>query len=296
MADLAFDLEYDGPALAAHEMDVRDLAPALISTADLFQEANRVLYPLQPNLAVNVRATAEGSFLVQLKLIYDSAVDSLGNEPASATANLIEIVVFVGGAITLIRRRFRSKVVEEAEAEAPGLIRVTFEDGSTLEIPRESLALARNLTVQRSLAEVVAPVSREGVEVVRIRRENIVVAEVSKADAPAFAPPSTDPHREVLSSVQKELLLTIHTAGFQTNRWRFYDGASLMWAAIRDETFINAMDSGSLRVGKLDVLRCTVREDVWRDPAGFHREIDVVRVLDVIPYDPPSQPSMEFPA
>lgn len=31
MAELAFELEYDGPALEAHEMGVRELAPALIS-------------------------------------------------------------------------------------------------------------------------------------------------------------------------------------------------------------------------------------------------------------------------
>ena len=42
MAELAFDLEYDGPALASHEMDVKRLAPALFATAELFQEMNRI--------------------------------------------------------------------------------------------------------------------------------------------------------------------------------------------------------------------------------------------------------------
>ena len=81
MAEVAFELEYDGPALAAHEMDVRELAPALISTADLFQEMNRRLHPVAPPLAVTVRATSEGSFYGDDATAVSNLLDMLTADP-----------------------------------------------------------------------------------------------------------------------------------------------------------------------------------------------------------------------
>src|SRR4051812_37846083 len=126
MADLMFDLEYDGPALEAHEMDVRTLAPALLSMSALFQELSRQVYPTDPPLTVNVRATAEGSFLVQLKLIYDSAVETLSSDDATATANLIAILGVAGGLIAYIRHRFRSRITNQEPADSPGVVKITF--------------------------------------------------------------------------------------------------------------------------------------------------------------------------
>lgn len=34
-------IRYDGPALSEHDMDVQDLAPALLALADIIQIANR---------------------------------------------------------------------------------------------------------------------------------------------------------------------------------------------------------------------------------------------------------------
>jgi hypothetical protein len=38
-----FQISYDGPALENNEMDVRDLAPALLAVGDALEEANCVL-------------------------------------------------------------------------------------------------------------------------------------------------------------------------------------------------------------------------------------------------------------
>lgn len=295
VADLTFDLEYDGPALDAHEMDVRELAPALISTADLFQELNRLLYPTAPPLAVNVRATTEGSFLVQLKMVYDSTVATLTSDDTTATVNLLAMLTAVGTLVNLIRRRFRDEPVAQEELpDQPGIFRFTWADGATLEIPLDVLRASENVTIRRSIADVVRPVGRPGVDVVRLRQDTITIAEVRKADAAAFEAPPAPPDREVIHSGERDAYLTIHTAGFETNRWRFSDGQSLMWAPIRDEVFVRELDAGTRRVGKLDVLHCRITEEQWRDTSGFHSEVEVTEVLEVLPYEPPVQGTLNI--
>jgi len=294
MADLAFDLEYDGEALEAHEMDVRDLAPALLSTSALLQEINRQVFPAEPGLTVNVRATSEGSFIVQLRLVYDSAVGILTGDDAAALANLTAILGITGGVITFLRRRFRSPVEEQEPTDAPGMVRVTFEDGTAIEVHESVLRLADSVAVQRNVAEVVRPLTREGVDTVRITRDSVTLASVEKADLPAFEPGASPPDRDVLHSGQRETYLTIHTAGLATGKWRFSDGQALIWAEIQDERFRRELDSGERRVGKLDVLHCRIEEEQWRDPSGFHRSVVVVEVIDVIMYEPSEQGALDL--
>ena len=63
-------LTYDGPALQAHTMDVRTLAPALLAFGDLCEEVGRTLYGPQVNTRVEVRASFRtGSFGVDLSVM-----------------------------------------------------------------------------------------------------------------------------------------------------------------------------------------------------------------------------------
>ena len=54
-AAVHFSIKYDGPALASHQMDVRELAPALIALSDLLEQANKAALPDAPEVRVDVR-------------------------------------------------------------------------------------------------------------------------------------------------------------------------------------------------------------------------------------------------
>jgi len=68
MAESEFGIEYAGPELDAGTMPVRDLAPALLAMGELVAAASLVVYPERPPVALNIKATEPGSFVVRLIL------------------------------------------------------------------------------------------------------------------------------------------------------------------------------------------------------------------------------------
>ena len=62
-------LGFDGEALRNHEMDVKELAPALISFAEMIEEADRVLNNGEHKIDIKVKAFQPGSFEVLLQVL-----------------------------------------------------------------------------------------------------------------------------------------------------------------------------------------------------------------------------------
>lgn len=65
-----FSVKYDGVALDTHEMNVRDLSPALMAMADAIETANQTLFPNAPQIQVSVKGGfKEGSFDIDLSAL-----------------------------------------------------------------------------------------------------------------------------------------------------------------------------------------------------------------------------------
>ena len=68
-----FYVVYDGPALASHEMDVRELAPALLAFSSLFEEANSILNRDRAKITLNVKGSFKvGCFGFELSVVQDT--------------------------------------------------------------------------------------------------------------------------------------------------------------------------------------------------------------------------------
>ena len=65
----SFTVAYDGDSVKNHLMDVRDLAPALLSIGQLFDEANRVLNGDHASIKLQVKALQEGSFEISFEML-----------------------------------------------------------------------------------------------------------------------------------------------------------------------------------------------------------------------------------
>jgi hypothetical protein len=293
LAELAFRLEYDGPALQTPEMSVRDLAPALMATADLFQEVNRVLRPTDPDVSVNIRATSTGSFDINLTLIYLAAVATLTSPEAVATTNLMQILHSTVGLIQFIKRKGRWGVKKVAPVEAdPGAVEVTFGDNASATFPKAVLDLERNISVRRNLSEITKPLHRQGIETVRYQREEIIIGEIDKQDVSAFdaAPEAALPSADQPLESERDALLSIRSLIWEGDKWRFTDGESTFAATISDEAFLEHVRSGE-KFSVFDNLRCRLRQTQWQDESGkIKSTYEIVRVYEHLA--PPDQGSL----
>ncbi len=282
---LDFTIEYNGPALDGHEMDVRDLAPALLSAADLFQTLNRLVHPTDRDVQVNITGTERGSFLVQLKAFYDAYADVALNRGLTATEGLAGLMAVIVGVIRFLAKRGQAGPPTSSIDIEPGQVQLTWADGTVLTIPSDSVRLADNAQVRRPLAAMVRPVGRTGIDSVRIWGDSGIAGEVFKEDLPAFQDSGSLDDREILSDSERETYLTIRIAPFETGlRWRFTDGLGNFTAFVVDPEFNARIDSRQEVFAKGDVLHCTLRVVQWRDDAGGIRsDAEVTRVIEHVP-------------
>jgi hypothetical protein len=286
LAETEFSIAYDGPALETGRMPVRDLAPALLALGDLFADASLVVYPDREPVALSIRATEDGSFLVRLilesKSAWDQFVDIFGGDSASALANLEAIVIGGSGLFWFIKRRGKKEITAQEPAPEPGHVRLTLEDGTVIEVSAQVLKLYDNITIRRKARQVVAPLHREGVELVRFepsKPDAEVVIE--KEDLPAYELPTAE---EALLDHETEMILEIVSVSFpEGSKWRFTDGAKSFYAVIEDEAFLDRIETGVEAFRKGDMLRCRVRIIQTQRHDGLHTEYRIVEVLEHIP-------------
>ncbi|WP_319000513.1 hypothetical protein [Burkholderia metallica] len=91
-----FRATYDGPALESSEMDVRELAPALLAIGDLLDASTRALCGNQVRPQVNVRGSFKtGSFGIDFTLatsLPGRMRDMLSGHEGTALANAVTIL------------------------------------------------------------------------------------------------------------------------------------------------------------------------------------------------------------
>lgn len=271
-------------------MPVRDLAPALLSLGDLFAEASLVAHPDRPPVALDIKATEDGSFVIHLILetpseAWDQIVDIFGSDAASALVNLKELIIGGSfGLFWLIKRLKGRSVVETQEPVAPGegQIRLTLDDGTKLEIPAEVLALYQNVQVRKRARQVVAPLTNPGVQRLDFRSEHEVTLSLKASDIEAFEVPEADDMP--LLDHEMPLVVSLASVAFTPgNKWRFTDGDNTFYAAIQDEGFLERVEHGIESFRKGDMLRCRMRIVQTQRGGNLHTEHHVVEVLEHIP-------------
>jgi hypothetical protein len=289
-----FHVVYDGPALLEHQMDVRDLAPALIAIADLLTAANQEINGEAAEVRVQVNASFKaGSFGIELmatQQLMAQLKDIFAGSGASAICNAYTIMGILGlagggGLIALLRKLGGKQPVKIEQAGALGTVWIS--DTESVEVDRNVIRLFRSRMVRASLDKTLSPLKREGIDSFGIVMNDKVVLDIEAAEVGAFS--SDSETAPVVSDTVVEEMLQIESLTFKDgNKWRVHNGIAPFYTTIEDTEFLAKIDAGA-RFGKGDLLNVDLRR-VQR--MVNRRLVSDYRVVKVREHRAPSQQAL----
>ncbi|MDO6406243.1 hypothetical protein [Pantoea phytobeneficialis] len=301
--DMKFRIIYDGPALENHDMDVRDLAPALIALSDVFEEAAKTLYGKKATVSVKVNASFKaGSFGIDLLASSPSwikqAVEFLSGENVSATLNLITLLGLTKvagkqaskGLLDLIKWIGPRKV--KSIHKLPNRNVKIFIDDEEEVFEEEVVELYKNYKLREALQDVIAkPLEREGIDsFAATADQGKTFITVTRAESEYFY--VDRPVDSILSeSVAEKALQVISISFSEGNKWRFSDGSASFLAEITDENFLHDIDTMRLNFSKGDMLLTDLKVTQYMSGDSIKTSYEVTKVKKQI--NPQRQ--IEFP-
>ncbi len=291
MSKTTLYVAYDGPALASHEMDVRELAPALLALSALFEEANTVLNGDRAKIALNVKGSFKtGSFGFDLSVVQDlfQSLLTFGSrsevQSAAAIATLLGFSS-AGGMKGLIQviGWIRSRRIDKIEIK-DSIATLSIGD-EFLEIEESVCQLLRSEKIRKALEDAIKkPLEHEGIDSFGFadsRGETTSLTIIGREESVFYAAPAATP--EDLGTTEYETTLQIIGITFQDkNKWRFSDGiSSTFFADMLDSDFLARIDNHTILFGKGDIIRAQVRERKSIDTTGTMRaERAIIRVFE----------------
>lgn len=280
-----FQILYDGPALSNNEMDVKDLAPALLSLGELLEEANKILNGEKVGVAVNIKATSPGSLNIDLSVIQSIAAmtsNLFNSDGVNAIINAKELLAILGigggggliGLIAWIRNR-KIKSVSRIESDK---FKIETEDGEIRYTNEKEINLFGSLNIRKKIEAIVRPLKNEGVEKI-----DFIAAgdntRITKEQVEYFTAPEAE--EEIINEKDVEMSLQIVNISFQKDgKWRFSDGNATFYADIFDEDFNKKVQQNEKVFAKDDVLKVKAKMKQALTNGAIKTEYAIIKILE----------------
>lgn len=144
-----FEISYDTSETIDHTIDAEKLGAAIISTSKALKKADKLLNGDNSSLELEVKAHAEGSFVVE----FVTYLNSLGINPLS-------IMGFSGGALTTATvlgaiKKINSRTVKLTQKSQDGKTKLVFSNDEELELSDEIASLVLNRDLRKDLDTVI---------------------------------------------------------------------------------------------------------------------------------------------
>lgn len=284
MATYDFSVRYYGASINDGRMPVRELASSLIALSDSFKEIQQIINPNEKKVSLDIKATEEGSFVVDLILangvdVISKTIDMLSGKESTAFANLVVYVETFGGAVSLLKPLHKNKIKTKKEFPE-GYVKLTLTDGTIIETTANSLKAYQDVEFRNNLRNVVEPLEKEGIDGMEINSKKSNKIIVKKEDLDNFDVPNPD-DKQLESTVSEDFLQIINVA-FEHGKWKFSDGSSHFFANIEDENFIKSVIENKTQFGSSDILKVQLRTNRKITSDGLKSEFIIEKVLEHI--------------
>jgi hypothetical protein len=293
-AEAQVEVTYEGEAVRDGTMDVRQLAPALLSIGAMCEAANRVLNEDRASIAVHVKTFRPGSANIVLDVIQQNTtiVQTLVF-PDSALQSGRDILDWIGlgsgiTGVTLIAliRWLRGKKPDSATILQDGNVKLEIRGdvrGSTIIVAPQVKALYDDRQVRDGLAGAVEPLKHPGIDAFFAKQGGRVVEGIEKSQAEYFeVSESAGPETLVYEDEQRAAYEIVKPVLTGDLTWVLSDGDSRFDVRMDDETFLEKVRRREYVFGAGDVLIARVAVKTMRRQDGkLKTERRIVRVLEV---------------
>lgn len=307
MASIMIVIAYDGEQMretaTPNAMNVRDLAPALIAFADVFEECNKVLHGNEAP-PVNVKITPDfqpGSFEVCLNIAQSPINDLLrwfSDGQPSGLANLLDVlfgcVALTSATSTGVFKAIkwiRGRKIQKTEILDDGNVKLII-DGDSLVIKRNVANVLADAKVRQAIIRTLDPLRRDDIDTFEVRREPKKkrkgekplppIETIRREELPIFEPPPPVPiEQPKVTNTTYDQSFTIISLTFKDgNKWKVSDGRNPIGVIIEDADFIRRVNNREEVFAKDDIIRCTVRQEQVSDTDGLKTNYAITKVLE----------------
>ncbi|KAA8832754.1 hypothetical protein [Bifidobacterium tissieri] len=255
-------VRYDGEVLDAHEMDVKQLAPALLSLAQAFDVLQKDVAP-SARVHLNAKATREGSFTIDLLIHFVNEAEGLLNgEMVNATLNAAGLMSVFFGAVKILKKfakHMKPTKIDDAGKTEDGLslVDIEFGDGTRMRALKASTGALKNPELVKSIKGVVSPTLDDGIDLVQFQ-SGTHDESVSSEDADAIS--RYDPEEKDLTEDIVKIVIQALDVSFRENgKWRITDGIKTQFVTLEDEHFKKRVLDGEEAMRANDIYRVDMR-------------------------------------
>lgn len=283
MATCNLSVRYAGDAITDGRIPIRDLAPSLLSLSESFQQIQKVIDPDSDPISLDIKATSEGSFVVDLILangkdLISHVVNLLNSDPTTAALNLNAIVTTFYGVIKLIKKLYNKKIKKQ-ETLNNGDIKLTLDKNESITISKVILDSYQNVNIRTSVHSLVKPLEKDGISSLEINSDKNMSVSVKKKEYKKFEVPKAK-DKELDDKVSIEYLQIENIAFEHDNKWKFSEDTNKFWASIEDRDFLDRVEKNQTQFGSTDILKVRLRKKTYSTNEGLKNEYIIERVLE----------------
>ena len=199
MSSASITVRYDGPALAGHQMDVADLAPALLGISELCKIANRRFNAERAVMKVFIGTDAEHQcFQFRLDVVqtlWQQAQAVIAHHDIKSAKEILEWIGLIGGpAFGLFKllkwigkREITKTQLEVKDGRDVIQINVEGEGNNVIIAYRETYEMLQDFGAIANAKKVIEPLTKDGYEQVEFESNSVVTEKITKQEAEVIA-------------------------------------------------------------------------------------------------------------
>ena len=278
------DLVYHGTNVVSGSMEVRDLAPAMLAMAALFEAAALEANGERAKININLKSTSTNSFHLGLEIY-----NTIGNQSVMdslRTASELKEIIFGTGTVGLLGvwsliSKLKRRKPETVERDGD-IVRITVNgDNKVSNISINVYNLYGEFKVRKAVEDIANIVKSEGIDVIEIRDGNKVIQRIDKNNVDDFDYNHPD---DVLTDNTVSKVFTLVNISFkENNKWRVSDGETTYIASIDDTDFLTQINNNEISFSKGGLLKCQFQTIQRSTPAGIKSEYRITKVERYIP-------------